>query len=105
MSSSRRWGKANAMALEALLHVADHSAAVEIRFFGSETPKEISVSQATRSFFIRDNMVEKREDVVEVDGFSFENSPPLRGRDSGRRVVSNSDEELGFGDVAVICSE
>ena len=93
------------MAFEALLHEADHSAAVVIRFFGSETPKEISVSQATRSFFIRDNMVEKREDVVEVDGFSFENSFPLGGRDSGRRVVGNPDEELGFGDITVVCSE
>ena len=32
------------MAFEALLHAADHSAVVEIRFLASEMPKEISVS-------------------------------------------------------------
>jgi hypothetical protein len=50
-------------------------------------------------------MVERCEDLVEVDGISSEDPFPLRGRNTGWGVASDSDEELGFGEVAVIDSQ
>jgi hypothetical protein len=50
-------------------------------------------------------MVERREDLVEVDGISFEDSLPLGGRDSCRRTLGDLDEEFRFGYIAVVDSQ
>ena len=44
--------------------------------------RDLRVAQAACSLFIRDNMVERREDLVEVDGVTFEDALPLRGGDA-----------------------
>jgi len=73
-----------------------------LRFRDSES--NFRVTQAACSLFIRDNMVERREDLIEIDGIAFEDTFPLRGRDSGRRVVSDFEEELGLGNISIIGS-
>jgi hypothetical protein len=56
------------------------------------------------SLFIRNNMMQQCEDLVEVDSISFEDSFPLGERYSGGGIGSNFDEELGFGDISVVGS-
>jgi hypothetical protein len=46
--------------------------------------------------------MERREDLVKVDGISFEDPLQLRGRDSGWGIVSDFDVEFRFGDISVI---
>jgi hypothetical protein len=74
--------------------------------FGFRNPEsDFRVSQAARSLFIRDNMVEGSEDLVKVDGVSFEDSLPLRRWDPRRTVWGEFNKEFRLGDVTVVGSE
>jgi hypothetical protein len=70
-----------------------------------DSKNNFCVSQATHSLFIRENMVEWRKDLVEVNWLSFEDLFPLCWGNSRGGVWSNFDEELSFCDVPVIRSE
>ena len=43
----------------------------------SNSKSDFHFAQVTHSLFIRDNMVERRKDVVEVNGIPFEDTLPL----------------------------
>ena len=50
-------------------------------------------------------MVQRREEVVEVEGFSSEYSFPLGRGDSFGHVSRSPNEEFGSGDISVVNSE
>jgi hypothetical protein len=50
-------------------------------------------------------MVERGEELVEVDSLSFKDALPLGGWDSAGRVGSDLDEEFGFGHISVVGPE
>lgn len=49
--------------------------------------------------------MERGEDLVEVDGVSFEDSFPLRRRDACWTVWGDFDKEFRGGDISMECSE